>query len=204
MNLKFYINSQKILRLTAIFLSLALSFMIIANIVLAISLAEKKESIVIIPPGINEELKITMGESNAGYVKAWGVFLSQLMGNSTPQNLAFIKSTIGPILSPKVYKEFMLALDFQAEKISQDRVSMHFEPGLVQYESDTGLVYVTGRSVVIGPNGDEHVTQRTYEYLIEMDGYHPILSWTDNYRGAAHMRTGANRHNYYYPQKRTD
>ena len=55
----------------------------------------------------------------------------------------------------------------------------------LRYEKSTGLVFVTGQSVAVGPGGDEKRKERTYEFLIEIRNFMPLLSRMDTYQGSA-------------------
>ncbi len=105
------------------------------------------------------------------------------MGNVTPADVSFIRVAIEPLLSPAVYQQVVDALKIQARQIREDRVTLKFQPRQVEYEYETGHVFVTGYSLVSGPSGDEQRQTRTYEFDIDIEQYRPKLSWMDTYEG---------------------
>jgi len=80
------------------------------------------------------------------------------------------------------------ALEIQARQIREDRVTLKFQPRQVEYEYETGHVFVTGYSLVSGPSGDEQRQTRTYEFDIDIEQYRPKLSWMDTYEGQARTK----------------
>ncbi|MGN1393020.1 MAG: TraE/TraK family type IV conjugative transfer system protein [Succinivibrionaceae bacterium] len=165
-----------------IYALMVILFMLLSiNVALTIALISKNETVVLLPPHVDSKLAIAIDKSNEGYKKSWALYLSQLLGNVTPKNLSFIKESVAPILDPQIYNDFMLAIDTQAEKIKQDRVTMHFEPSKVTFNNSSQIIYVFGKSIVKGPYGDMRIYQRTYEFKISIDNYRPVLLWMDNY-----------------------
>lgn len=156
-----------------------------ANTVLVLLLAFNKEEIVLVPPHMNGEIRAAVNRTTESSARAWGLYFAGLLGNVTPDSLHFIKSALEPMVSPDVYQEVSSALAVQAEQIAEDHISMRFEPKIVQFEEKTKLVFITGRSIVKGPSGEEKRQDRTYEFKIDMNGYQPLLSWINTYEGGA-------------------
>ncbi len=185
MDLQRFISSYQGSRVTALVSMSLLVVMIITNVFLVSGLVNKRESVVLIPPNLTQEVKLVQNKANEGYLKAWGLFLAELVGNVTPQNISFIRASVDPLLSPKIYQEFIDALESQAAQIKIDNISMSFEPKVVIFEEESNLVFVSGHSVIAGPAGDETRSTRTYEFMIQMNGYKPLLTWVDTYEGNA-------------------
>jgi len=115
-----------------------------------------------------------------------GQALAQLLGNVTPGNADFVKRSIAPVLAPSIYQDTMNALFQQVEQIKLDRVSTRLDPREVIYEPKTGKVFITGYSVAAGPAGKEERDTRTYEFIIRVHNYQPLVTYIDTYRGAPH------------------
>lgn len=185
MNYQRFLVSYQGSRLTAMVAMLLLGLMLVTNSILVFALANKHESVILVPPHLTEEVRVIIGKSTEGYVKAWGLFIAELIGNVSPKNLKFIRASLDPLLAPNVYQQFVNVLEMQAQQILVDHISLRFEPKLVQFEEETGLVFVSGQSVIQGPSGDIKNMQRTYEFTVEMDGFRPLLTWIDTYPGGA-------------------
>jgi len=160
------------------------------NLILAVAvlllafMTFKKEAIVIIEPEtLGSEAWITKSAASESYKEAWGLFLAQLTGNITPDNVDFLKERLKPLLSPAIYDTIIDTLETQAQEIKNDRVSMRFEPRFVEYERTTDKVYVYGYSFVKGATGKEVRGERTYEYKIRIAFYAPMIIDLDTYAG---------------------
>jgi conjugal transfer pilus assembly protein TraE len=185
MNYKQFLTSYQGSRITAAIAVCLLALMTLTNAILVFTLANRHDSVILVPPHLTEEVRVTIGKSTEGYMKAWGLFIAELIGNVSPKNLQFIRTSLEPLLAPSVYQQFVNVLELQTQQIMVDHISMRFEPKLVQYEEETGLVFVSGQGIVVGPTGDEKIMQRTYEFAVEMDDFRPLLTWIDTYPGGA-------------------
>lgn len=159
---------------------------LIAIIILLIAVLMSREQIVIIQPEtLTESATIGKNSASSEYQEAWALFFSQLLGNVTPSNVVFIKDKLAVYLHPKIYHEVMDTLEVQAEQIKQDRVTMRFEPRTIEYEEETGKMFVFGRTFVQGVRGKDIREDRTYEFIIKMSNYLPTLNYMDTYSGSA-------------------
>lgn len=155
----------------------------VSNCLLAVSLYGHRDAVVLVPPHLGAEVKVVAGRSTESYIRAWGLFLGELVGNISPNNLRFVQDSLDPMISPKVYRQITDILNMQAEQIIADHISITFEPKTVTYEEVTGLVFVTGQTQVKGPTGPAKSFIRTYEFLIEMEDFRPMLKWIEMYEG---------------------
>lgn len=138
-----------------------------------------------VPPGLNESITVSRGDGDLDYQQAWGYFLATLLGNVTPANADVVKKAIEPLLAPAIYRDAVRVLTEQVEAIKRDRVAMRFEARQVKFEVSSGKVFVEGFSVVSGAAGKEERNPRTYEFLIKVKNYRPIIEHIDNYLGTA-------------------
>lgn len=145
--------------------------------------ASRSEKIILEPYTLSQQAWVTEKEASRSYKEAWGLFLAQLMGNTTPQTVDFVKKRLGPLLAPSIYQQVMEAMDQQALQIKEDRVTIRFEPRFVSYEPDTDKVFVYGYSYERGPTGAERRRERTYEYSIKISNYAPIITNIQTYTG---------------------
>ncbi|MDW1643017.1 TraE/TraK family type IV conjugative transfer system protein [Vibrio alginolyticus] len=165
-----------------------IAVLVLSNLLLAVAAFSRNTVVAIQPPTLSETAEVSRNQATQPYLKSWGLYLAELMGNVTPGNVSFIRVAIEPLLSPAVYQQVVDALEIQARQIREDRVALKFQPRQVEYEYETGHVFVTGYSLVSGPSGDEQRQTRTYEFDIDIEQYRPKLSWMDTYEGQARTK----------------
>lgn len=159
-----------------------------ANILLAVGVLSTKTVVTIAPPGMNKAVRVSVNQADAAYKRAWGVFLAQLLGNVKPGGADFILDTIKPLLTADLYRPVVDAIHAQAAKIKRDQVSVSFTPRKVVYDPNADTVFVTGKQVSAGPGSDPvHVT-RTYEFIITIEHYRPMVTHLAVYRGKAKLK----------------
>tara|TARA_R110002051_G_scaffold299268_1_gene366396 strand:- start:5614 stop:6237 length:624 start_codon:yes stop_codon:yes gene_type:complete len=153
-------------------------------LVLALVKAFTVDTIVTIKPyTLNEDAWVSQNQSSQSYKESWGMLLASLTGNVTPGSVNFVKERIEPLLSPQIYRDVMEALEVQALSIRRDRVTMRFEPRAVEYEPESDVVFVYGNSYVQGATGDPVPEERTYEYIIDIRNYAPVVTHIETYSG---------------------
>ena len=154
-----------------------------AVVLLALQSFMRDTAVILTPPGLSSEVKVSRTEASPDYMEAWGLHLANILGNVHPGNADFIKGSVGPLLSTKIFQNVMEVIQTQVEDIKRDRVTQRFEPRAVQYEPDTGKTYVDGYSVVTGPSGghDRHV--RTYEFKFKITNYRLTVEQITTYQG---------------------
>ena len=154
-----------------------------ALLLLAILLINKDKIVVIQPANMHETGWVSKTQASRSYKESWGFALAQLIGNVTPGNVDFVKDRLIPMLSPVVYAEVIDSLEMQAQAIKDDRITMRFEPMLVDYEEATDKVFVYGMSYIKGSTGSEKRNERSYEYRFKFENYSPLLVDLNTYEG---------------------
>ena len=143
----------------------------------------KEETVILKPVTLGSDAWITKSKSSESYKEAWGLFFAQMTGNITPDNVGFFKERLKPMLSPQIYIEVIDTIELQAKDIEDDRITMRFEPRLVEYEDTSDKVFVYGYSFVKGSDGVEDRKERTYEYRLKIDNYAPMIVDLNTYEG---------------------
>lgn len=160
--------------------------LIVSNIVIGlVALGRGATVSVSVPPGLSDPITISRSDSDVDYQNAWGLFLATLLGNVTPGNADVVKKAVEPLLAPAIYRDAVRVLTEQVEAIKRDRVAMRFEPRQVKFELASGKVFVEGFSVVSGTAGKEDRNPRTYEFLVKVKNYRPVIEHMNNYIGVA-------------------
>jgi len=162
---------------------LVIGGLIISNVLAALAAFRTERSVILVPPGLNKEVEVTRNRASAEFKQAWGLFLSELLGNITPGTVDFIRQTLAPMLASSIYQEVMEDLTRQVEEIKRNQVSLSFQPAEVLYEEETDKVFVTGRLRAQGPGSRPVDTIRTYEFIVDINDYRPLIRHIDGYPG---------------------
>jgi len=157
--------------------------LVLVVLFLLILVMNKEETIVIKPVTLGVDAWITKNNSSESYKEAWGLYFAQMAGNITPSSVSFFTERLKPMLSPQIYIEVIDSLQMQAKNIEDDRITMRFEPRVVEYEKTTDKVFVYGYSFVKGTTGDEEKNEITYEYRLKLDNYAPMIIDLNTYVG---------------------
>lgn len=165
------------------FLRLVAGGLTIACMILTVSLVNKDQMVVLVPPNLKEEVQISKNSADAETKKAWGLYVAQLIGNVTPANADFVAEVIEPLLHPRIYKSVRENLAFQIESLKLERVSLTFTPRSVAYEPESDRVYVNGTLLSAGLGDAEERTNRTYEMEIDINSFRPLITFLDVYKG---------------------
>lgn len=175
---------NKFLRIITVLLSASL-------LILVVSLVNREIPVILVPPEITEQVRISKNSADAETKKAWALYIAQLIGNVTPGNADFVAEVIEPLLHPRIYKSVRENLAYQIESLKLERVSLNFTPRAVAYEPDTDRVYVNGTLVSQGLGDARDQSVRTYELEIDIDNFRPMITFLDVYKGG--MRTQAKK-----------
>ncbi|MDT4291633.1 TraE/TraK family type IV conjugative transfer system protein [Methylomonas sp. MO1] len=140
-----------------------------------------ERSIILVPPTLTQEVEVTRSQASSEFKESWGLFLAELLGNTTPANADFLKTAVEPLLAPDIYRSVLDAMSDQIKAIKMDRVAISFTPRHVDYEAETNKVFVSGELKSQGPSSKPDVKPRTYEFIIAIKNYRPRLEYIDVY-----------------------
>ncbi|MDD2744821.1 MAG: TraE/TraK family type IV conjugative transfer system protein [Rhodocyclaceae bacterium] len=143
-----------------------------------------ERSIILVPPTLNQEVEVTRSAASSEFKESWGLFLAELLGNTTPANADFLKVAIEPLLAPDIYRTVLDAMTDQIKAIKMDRVAISFTPRHVDFEAETNKVFVSGELKSQGPSSKPDIKPRTYEFIIAIKNYRPRLEFIDVYPDA--------------------
>ena len=161
-----------------------LSALLATNLLTLIALLQAERTVVLVPPILESQVNVARASASQEVKEAWGLFVTELLGNVTPTNAPFLRQTLEPLLSPNLRRAVAAILDDQVEALQRDRVSVRFAPELVQYESGTDRVRVSGKQVITGPGADPVTRPRTYEVQVAFRHYRPLITHLDAYQDA--------------------
>ncbi|MDO4937842.1 MAG: TraE/TraK family type IV conjugative transfer system protein [Sutterellaceae bacterium] len=190
MQLKRYLSTFHGLKTEAYFTRLVTTILLCLCLFLVAVLASRPTIVTIQPWTLSEDAQVTRDDASRSYIEAWGFALAELIGNVSPGNVQFIGDRLKPLLDPKIYHKVLEGLESNAQGLMDDRVTMRFEPRRVTYEKSSGKVFVTGYSFVRqGMSFEaEKREDRTYEFVIRIANYAPLLMAIDTYVGQPKTR----------------
>lgn len=152
-------------------------------LVLAFLLAKKEQVLVPLPMQVPQDAWVSNSDASKSYFESWAFSLATIQGNVTPGNVDFVKTALGPLLSPRIHGDVIALVEQQALSIKEDRITIRFEPRFSQYEPSSNKVFVYGYSYMKGPSGNESRQERTYEYQLRIANFAPVIDDLDTYVG---------------------
>lgn len=157
-----------------------------ALLALSLVLLFKGHTTVIMPPRITDKVVIDATSADSNYKKSWGMFMAELMGNLTPESVDTVKKWLSTSLTPELYARLRESIEEQAQKIKEEGFTVSFSPTQVIFEADTDRVFVNGTSVTTSRDLTSKRVDRTYEFVVSIRGYSPVVTDFDVYRGEPH------------------
>lgn len=139
----------------------------------------------LVPPTLTEKASVSKNNADAVYIKSFGLYVTTLIGNLTPNNIQFVLESLSPIMSPESYS----LIRKQLIALSQDVTfkswvgSTHFEPTEVIYEADTQKVFVPGYMTDVNTTGKKNKNPVVYEMKVRIVNYRPLVSDLISYPG---------------------
>ena len=185
-----YLSTFHGLKMEGYFNRIVTVILLLLVLFLVAVLATRPTIVTITPWTLAEDAQVTRDDASRSYLEAWGFALAELVGNVTPGNVAFVSDRLKPILDPKVYHSVLEGLESNARTLTEERITMRFEPRRVTYEKSSGKVYVYGYSFLRQGTSFEAERRepRTYEFLLRIANYTPLLMGIDTYEGEPKTR----------------
>ena len=165
--------------------------LVIIVLVLIYMLSQKKETVILLPPQLDEPIKVAQNIADSGYKRLWGVSVANMAGNVTPKTIQFVADYIGELLSSDVYHRISAELGSTVYKIQQEGRTTRFVSRSVLYEEETDKVFVSGDYYVTtdanpfqaqGKNKPAP-RRKVYEFIIDISDGRPVVNHFDTYLG---------------------
>lgn len=161
----------------------AMMALVLSNVILAMIAFGRNETVVMIPPGINEQVAIGASEGTPGIKEVWATQVAMLMGNATPRNVEYIGSQLGKLMAPGVFNSVQESLAAQSKRIADENMTVQFTPNQVFHEPVRDVVIVSGEYSLRGMRGAEQRMVRTYEIGVRIRNYMVRVESFDVYEG---------------------
>ncbi len=164
--------------------NLVIGALVATNALAVVGWFRTKETIVLVPPSLDERMEVSASHASVGYKKAWALMVAELCGNVTPGNADLVLRTLGELLAPGTYRAIAADLATQIADIKRDSLTVSFEPRQILYEPATNKVFVTGQFASQGVSGSPISAIRTYEMTVDIRLGRP---WITSFRPYAGM-----------------
>ena len=168
-------------------LTLVVAALVVLNLFFGIALLRAREQIVLVPPGLTQQVRIGYGQADSAYYKSWGLYVAEMVGNLTPGNAPFVAEALGRLFASSDYGVVRSAVLSQGQTMAQNGVVSFFKADAVVWESQTSRIFVTGERREMSPTGTAtSVETVTYQMRVSMSAGQPVLDQFSSYSGAPH------------------
>ncbi|MHB9072008.1 MAG: TraE/TraK family type IV conjugative transfer system protein [Desulfobaccales bacterium] len=181
MNFKKFLSSYSGIRQENLFYRVVCVVLLAANLLLGVAVLSRKEVVVLVPPLLKEQAKVSLKKADQKYQESWALFFALLLGNVTPRNIEFVAAEIEKYLAPSVYQDLMKDIYEQAKGIKEVNLSTTFEPRELVYDDKTQHVLVKGQMVMRGAFGKPQNLGKTFEFGIAVNNYYPEITFLNAY-----------------------
>lgn len=170
-----------------IILLAAVGALALSNMFLAGRLATERHSIVLVPPKMDQVLKIGYNDANPAFYKEWALYAAELAGNLTPSNANFVAKALQKIVSPDVYQALSNAIYAEKDQEAQYHVVTTFQADSIIWQPQTSTAFVTGYLHQVAPNGKyASGAVQTYEMNFTVQNDQPVITAFRSYPGIPH------------------
>ena len=79
-----------------------LSALLATNLLTLIALLQAERTVVLVPPILESQVNVARASASQEVKEAWGLFVTELLGNVTPTNAPVLRQTLEPLqLGPR-------------------------------------------------------------------------------------------------------
>jgi conjugal transfer pilus assembly protein TraE len=181
MDFKRFLSSYSGIRQENLFYRVVCVALLAANLLLGVAVLSRKEVVVLVPPLLKEQAKVSLKKADQKYQESWALFFALLLGNVTPRNIEFVALEIEKYLAPSVYQDLMKDIYEQAKSVKEVNLSTTFEPRELVYDDKTQHVLVKGQMVMRGAFGKPQNLGKTFEFGIAVNNYYPEITFLNAY-----------------------
>lgn len=173
----------------------ALAVMAAGNGFLAVDMLNTKTRVVLVPPRLTRQAKIGYGSASVPYYKAWGMYVSEMLGNLTPDNEGFVAKSLLPLMDAQTYQAVKMGLQAEKDKEIEYHVTTSFDATSIIWQPLTSTIFVSGYLHQISPSG-RYVSggAQTFQMNITVENGQPVISAFEGYPGAPHTLAWIEHH----------
>lgn len=170
-------------------LLLGAAVMSVANIMLASALLHTKVQRELIPPRLDQQVRVGYASADAAYYKSWGLYVAELVGNISPGNASFVADALGRLFTSSDAQHVRTQVLAEGHSLEQNGSVMYFKAKKLVYDPATATVFVTGMQRQLSPDGSALSSQQfTYQMQVQIVEGQPVLTGLVAYPGEAHTK----------------
>lgn len=170
-------------------LLIAVGAMAVANVMLSLDLMRTKVERELIPPRLDQQVRVGYASADAAYYKSWGLYVAELVGNISPGNANFVAEALGRLFTSSDAQHVRTQVLAEGHSLQQNGSVMYFKAKKLVYDPDTQTVFVTGTQRQISPDGSSLSAQEfTYQMQVKIVQGQPVLTGLTAYPGSAHTK----------------
>ncbi|MCK9377435.1 MAG: type IV conjugative transfer system protein TraE [Syntrophobacterales bacterium] len=181
MDIKKFLSSYRGIRTENLSYRVICGVLLLSNLILGAAVFARKDTVVLVPPMLREESKVSLKKADQKYQETWALYFALLLGNITPRNVEFVAAEIEKYLAPSIYQDVIKDVVEQAQGIKAANLSTTFEPRELVFDDKTGHVLVKGQMVMRGAFGKPQNVGKTFEFEIAVKNYYPQIAFLNAY-----------------------
>lgn len=143
------------------------SILLVSNLLLAAFLFVKRERVVVVPPVVEKEFWVEGNCLSPSYLEQFGMFLSQLLLNKSPDSVSLQNQILMRYVSPSYSPAFGRALELEKSEMLNQKLSYLFFPNKVQVIPKMKQVILEGERIVY--LAEEEFMKEPMRYLLSFD-----------------------------------
>lgn len=158
-----------------------------AVIVLTLAMVESKTRVVLVPPNLTTQARVGYVTASGNYLKAWGLYLAEMIGNITPANADFTIASIHRLFSASIYVATERQIDEYASDERKTGIVSFYHAHEIRWQPATKTVFVTGDMVTTTADGSTSGrVQETFQFDMNVVDGQPVVTRFLAYHGPAH------------------
>lgn len=185
MNLKSYLTSMSQLQMLTLTTILSNVILAAGLIMAMVNITSQHDRIVLVPPNLDKKAEIAWSNADKEYLKSFGLYIATMVGNIQPKSSSVVLDTASAFMDPSIYTEFRKQLVAIIEdpvfKASGSVIS--FMPQAIQYEPETGRVFVNGSIVTSTSGSQKYQKNVVYEIGVRIREGRPWVAHFTSYEG---------------------
>lgn len=173
--------------------------LVISNVIMSfgliysvVALNGQRDRVILVPPSMDKKAEISWRSADKEYLKSFGLYIATLVGNIQPKSSSVILESVSAFMDPAIFNEFrrqlLTLIEDPGFKASNSTIS--FLPGSIQYEPETGRVFVTGSLITSNSGNQKYQKQVVYEIGADIREGRPWVTHFLSYEGSVPHTVG--------------
>lgn len=180
-----YASSLSSLKKREALLGITCAALAIALLITVSTLTQRRDRIIIVPPGLTGPVAVDWGKADTEYLKTFGLFYATLLGTITPRNAEYVADRLSGMTSAASYPSIRKSILATAKDPSfiNSGSATNFIANLVIHDSEGGSIFVVGEHRVYTGFGVPKISALVYEMDIRIVEGRPVVDAVTNYPG---------------------